>query len=306
VISASRRTDIPAWYSEWFGQRMRAGFCMVRNPFRPSQVRRVSLRPEDVAAIVFWTRWPTPLMEHLEELDRLGFAYVFQVTLTGLGEPLEPHPRSHAERLAAILALSDRIGPARVWWRYDPIVLGERFDAAFHLATFESLAKQLAGRCSRVTLSLIDWYRKTERRVAAMAGCGCVHRLAPTAPEALDLVRRLVDIARGLGLRPVACCEPAWVAGSSYAGASQPRSAVNLLEPAACIDAAELGRLFGLPLAAGRDPGQRPDCRCSPSIDIGAAHTCIGGCAYCYSTSSHEQALRAFRTHDPKSEFLHG
>lgn len=290
-VSASRRTDIPAWYATWFLNRVKAGFCMTRNPFRPSQTFRISLAPQDVRAIFFWTRWPVPLVKGLDLLDSMGHRYLFHFTLTGLGPPLEPFGPSLEERINAFARLADRIGPDRVWWRYDPIIMGQRLDADFHLANFDRLSKALENSTRRVTMSMVDWYRKTERRLSPLeTKTGPLHRLDGNEPQVLDLVRNLGLMARSRGMTPVSCCEP------DFAQAGIP--------PGACIDAQAVNTIFALNIASETDPGQRPHCSCAPSFDIGAPHTCIAGCAYCYSTTSHESALANHQRHAPESEFL--
>ena len=272
-------------------RRVAAGFCTVRNPFRQSQEYRVSLAPADVRALFFWTRWPLPMVPHIDELEARGLPSIFHVTLTGLPAPLEPTLRREEERLEAIRLLAGRIGPARVWWRYDPIILGENFTPEYHVATFSRLSKALQGATSRVTLSLVDWYRKTERRVGLVAGLtGDLHRLSGSEPAVLELVGELARIARSHGQEPVSCCEPSWEAAG--------------LRSAPCIDGEKAAALFGFSHEAGRDPGQRPDCRCSLSYDIGATDTCIGGCLYCYGTRSHEKAMAYHSRHDTEAEVL--
>lgn len=243
-------------------------------------------------AIFFWTRWPVPLMPHLDLLDQMGHRYIFHFTLTGLGPPLESQRPTTQERIDAFRALADRIGHDRVWWRYDPIIMGDRLDADYHCSRFHALSEALEGATNRVTLSLLDWYRKTERRITPLeADAGSLRRLTGPEPEVLELVTRLGQMARSRGITPVACCEPAF----QDAG----------IQPGACIDAAAANRIFGLAVKDERDNGQRERCCCAPSFDIGAAHTCISDCAYCYSTVSQEVALRNFARHDPQGEFLH-
>ena len=290
-ISASRRTDIPAWYTPWFMNRVRAGWCRSSNPFRPSQTYRISLDPASVNAIFFWTRWPAPMLPFLGELSGLGHRFVFHVTLTGLPAPLEPGRWSLDERIAAIQALSRLVGRERVWWRYDPIILGELLPPSFHLETFARLSAELAESTSRVTMSLVDWYRKTARRTAAVEGeTGALYRLSGDEPEVQDLAAGLAGLARSRGIAPVSCCEPGFAAAGVPSGA--------------CIDGTAVNRIFGTETPSGRDPGQRPHCRCAPSYDIGAASTCPGGCIYCYSTISQTAALANHARHNPNSEFL--
>ncbi len=290
-VSASRRTDIPAWYAPWFMGRVRAGYCRVRNPFRPSQSWRVALSAEAVRTLFFWTRHPGPMLPFMDELEGYRLPSLFHVTVTGLHPAIEPFPVALEARLDAIRSLAATIGPERVWWRYDPIVLSPVLSPDWHRENFRRLADALAGSTSRVTLSLVDWYRKTERRMKPLEPqLGPFARHAGDEPEVLALVADLAAAARARGMLPVSCCEPAW----REAG----------IEPGACIDAQAAGRLFGFAVDAGTDPGQRPHCRCAPSWDIGAPHTCPGGCLYCYSTSSHSRALEAGRRHRPDDEYL--
>ena len=290
-VSASRRTDILAWYTPWFMARIRAGFCQVANPFRPSQMTTVDLRPEAVSAIVFWTRRPRPIIPHLSELTDRGLNFVFHVTITGLPLPFEPSATSEKESLEAVDELARIIGPDRVWWRYDPIILSDVLNPAWHRQTFSRLATTLAGKTHRVTMSLIDWYRKTERRLALLESrFGPFRHAAAEDPDVVALAADLAGLARSHNIEPVACCEPAWHAAGIASGA--------------CIDAAALNQLFNLSTDLVRDPGQRPLCGCAPSYDIGANHTCLGGCLYCYATSSHARAETNHATHNPDSPVL--
>lgn len=289
-ISASRRTDLPAWYTPWLIHRFRAGYCTVRNPFRPSQHWRVDLTPDAVSAVVFWTRDPAPLLSHLDELHGQGHNTVFQFTLTPYPEELEPGLRPLEQRLATCRRLAQQIGPERVWWRYDPIVLADAMDPTWHAARFEVLARQLAGATSRVTLSFLDYYQKTRRRLAPVKETYGIWTDQEGTQPAGELARRLATIARHHGITPYGCCEPSWQDHG--------------IAPAACIDGLELARLFDLSVAVEQDKGQRTDCRCAPSFDIGAPHTCLGGCRYCYATSSQERAQANATAHDPLHDEL--
>lgn len=291
-VSASRRTDIPAWYSDWFIRRIRAGSCRVRNPFRPSQEWVVDLSPEAVKAVFFWTRNPAPLLPHLPEIHGYGHRTIFHFTVTALPPEMEPGLAPLKERIAAFRILAQTIGPERVWWRYDPIILSPVWTPEWHCEAFSTLAQQLRGATNRVTFSLVDWYRKTARRLEpAAARFGPFARADDQAPEGRALVARLAAIAALHNMRPVACCEPGW----AEAG----------VDSAPCIDAVAAGDLFGFEAETTRDPGQRTHCQCAPSFDIGAPHTCLGGCLYCYATSSHRRAQDAFAHHDPSLEGLH-
>lgn len=291
ILSASRRTDIPAYYADWFRNRLREGFCTVRNPFRPSQVRRVSLVRTDVDAFVFWTRDARPFARALDDLDRERFPYMFLVTLTGYPAPLEPGEPHIGELVGAFLELSHRVGPQRVAWRYDPVLLSNFTPPAFHRENFVTLARALQGSTGRVIVSVVDLYAKTRRRLDTLRAQGFEYPTDPwTGEEMGDLLRFIAREARSRGMEAVSCCEPS----------ARPFG----IEAGACVDAGLLNRLFGLALSQKKDRGQRPDCRCAVSVDIGSTDTCPRGCAYCYATRSFRGARERYRSHDPETESL--
>ena len=145
IISASRRTDIPAFYSEWFFNRVREGFVVTRNPFNADQMAKWRLDPEAVDAIVFWTKDPAPMLGRLRELDERGFSYYFQFTLTPYGRDVEPGVRGKGAVADTFRRLAEAVGPERVIWRYDPIFLGDAHTEAWHAERFGGLADALRG-----------------------------------------------------------------------------------------------------------------------------------------------------------------
>jgi len=285
IVSVSRRTDVPAFYGEWFVERLRAGFCLVPSPFNRFQVSRVSLARSDVDALVFWTRFPAPFAPAFDALDRRGDPYLVLLTLTGYGPPLEPGAPPVDDALRAARTLADRIGRQRLIWRYDPIIFGPGLDPSSHLVRFASLATGLEGLVEAVRVSFIDLYRKTRRRLAALPG-GDAFQVDPAATSgAGELLAGLARVAGEHGMSLSTCAEERdWSASDA--------------PPGACVDGALLDRLFGV-RAAAKDPGQRAHCRCAPSRDVGIPDTCLHGCVYCYATSSHEFAARRSTSHVP-------
>ena len=157
IISASRRTDIPAFYALWFLNRLGEGHVLVPNPFDPRSVSRVSLRPDTVDCIVFWTKNPAPMLPRLGELN--GFKYYFQFTLNPYGKDIERNLPSIEERIEIFRKLSETIGKERVVWRYDPILINETYDTRFHREAFARLARKLSNHTERCMLGFIDRYR---------------------------------------------------------------------------------------------------------------------------------------------------
>ena len=290
IVSASRRTDIPAFYGPWFAARLRAGRARVPNPFNPRQVREVELTPEAVTAFYFWTKNPAPFLPHLDLLDGMGHRYVFLHTLNDYPAPLEPFLPPVRDRLQTFLALSGRLSPARVIWRYDPIILSDRTDAAYHAETFERLARALSGATERVIISIVSFYAKTTRRLNRLEGFA-FDREAAGRPETGELLGRLAEIAGRHGMAISACADPADHTDLGIA-------------PGRCLDGRLLERLWGVPGPFRKDPGQRKACGCAESRDIGMPDSCLHGCPYCYSTVSHEAARRRHARHDPGGEML--
>lgn len=294
IISASRRTDIPALYSQWFMNRIRAGWCLVPNPMNPRQVSHVSLKPADVDAIVFWSKNPAPMLVHLDELDNSGFRYYFQFTINDYPEALEPSIPSLDDRISTFLNLSKHVGPLRVIWRYDPIILSNITNVDFHREKFASIARRLQGATHRVMVSIVHFYKKTDRRLSQLEQSGfSFDKEAISSPHIAYLIKDLASIAKQHNMESFTC-------------ASERDFTEFGTPPGRCIDGSLLHKLWRLPDNYPRDPYQRKHCRCSVSKDIGINDTCIQGCPYCYSTISNEIAQRRYREHDPNSPALWG
>ena len=301
VVSVSRRTDVPAFFARWFVRRVRAGFCEWVNPFG-GRVRQVSLLPEDVIAFVFWTRNPAPLMPFLDELERSGYAFYFHFTLNGYPRALEANNPPVELSIRRFRALADRIGPDRVFWRYDPVVLGQgaglALDADYHRRRFEHLAKELEGYTRRCYFSFVNWYQKTRRNLsrAGLEPGGAGEQVTG------DLTRLTAEVRRGLaaelaaigaahGITLYACCDDALVG-------------VGGVEKARCVDPEMIGRLRPDRAMSLKPRPTRDQCGCAESVDIGAYDTCLFGCAYCYATRSRAVALARYRAHRPDATRL--
>ncbi|MEL7639715.1 MAG: DUF1848 domain-containing protein [Solidesulfovibrio sp.] len=289
LISASRRTDIPAFYARWLMGRLRAGFCEVKNPFNANQVSRVSLAPADVAAIVFWTRDPRPLLPSLPEIRAMGHEPFFLFTLMDNPRALDPKCPGPDVSLPAFAALA-RALPGRVTWRYDPLVVTEKTPPDWHRATFGRLCAGLSGLTDRVVVSFVEPYRKIAGRMKELAAAG--YPLTPLADAAaVDLLLDLRDMAAARGMTLATCCQPELFQAAGIA-------------PARCIDPDWIEARIGASLPAGKDPHQRPGCGCAPSRDIGAYDRCLFACRYCYATSSEARARAGYRRHDPDAPSL--
>ena len=285
IISCSRRTDIPAFYSSWFFNRIDEGFVLVQNPMNPRQVRRVSLAPDDVDCIVFWTRNPAPMLDKLHLIQ--SFHYYFQCTLTPYSSDIEPNLPPKNERLDSFRRLSDRIGPERVIWRYDPILLSKDIRIDDHPDLFGVMARQLSGYTQKCIISFIDMYRHIANRMADLAV------RAPDEPEMWMLSEKIAQAAGRFGMKVETCTEEIDLAGLGIGHGS-------------CIDARLISKITGKPIAAEKDKNQRKLCGCAASVDIGQYDTCRYFCKYCYANVSPKKIEKNSALHDDQSPLLIG
>jgi hypothetical protein len=292
IISASRRTDIPAFYAEWFMNRIRAGYCAVPNPFNRNQISHVWLKPEDVDVIVFWTRNARPLLLRLAELDERGYRYYFQYTVMDNPRVIDPKSPPLEASLKTFRELADRIGPQKVIWRYDPIVFSSMTGPEFHQATYQHIAQALRGYTYRSVISIVDVYRKAEKRLRELAKQGA--ELLPCEGKPFgDLMHALVHTADENDMEIVSCAEEIDL---------QPYG----VRPGKCVDDEYIAKTFGINVTSKKDPSQREACNCVVSKDIGMYNSCLYGCQYCYATSSFERAKINYGKHNPNSPSLIG
>lgn len=291
IISASRRTDIPAFYSQWFINRVREGYCFVVNPFNRKQVSRVSLLPSDVEVIAFWTKNPGPLLNNLHELDERGFKYYFQYTINGYSAPLEPNLPKLDTTIETFNKLALRLGSERLIWRYDPILISNITGYDYHIEQFSRIALALRGKTQRVTISIVDEYRKALTNFKNLKKQNiCISK--PHNQEFSTLMLALNEIARRNGLEIYSCAETFDL--KPYG-----------ISPGKCIDDQYIRRVFGRDVSRAKDRSQRLECGCIQSKDIGAYDSCLHGCAYCYAGTLNS-GLKNREHHDVNSPSLIG
>jgi DNA repair photolyase len=288
IISASRRTDIPAFYSEWFMQRIRAGSAKVHHPFTRQEIS-VSLKPEDVAAVVFWTKNFEPMLKHLDELEERGFNCLVHYTITGLGKNFEPNVPEPERSVETLKKLSERIGPERVLWRFDPIILTEKIGEAETISRFEKLSAQLAGHTRRVYFSFVELYARVLRRIKIYESESKDRVLEPELETKQRISQTLAELARAKGMSIYACCQPDLVGFG--------------IEQASCMDARLIAKLAGKNFELKPSP-TRKGCGCYYSLDIGAYDSCPHLCWYCYANSHPALVKKRRASHRPESEFL--
>jgi len=282
IISASRRTDIPAFYSEWFLNRIKEGFLFVPNPRNPNLLSRVELSPEKIECIVFWTKNPAPFIPHLDILDKLKYLYYFEFTLTAYQNDIEKNLPAKEKLITTFKQLSSRLGPDRVDWRFDPIIINEKFDIEWHQKSFRNICSEIHKYTNRCIISFVDPYSHISKYFAE-----------PKEEDIHKLAASLAQIAKEFEMPLFTCSEK--IDLSPYG-----------INHCSCIDKNKIEKLTGYSIDAKKDPGQRKSCGCIESIDIGIYNTCEHGCLYCYATTSEKTVLKQVENHSQYSPLLSG
>lgn len=288
IISASYKTDIPAFYGEWFMNRLRAGYCRMVNPYNQRAIR-VDLTLAGVDGFVFWTKNVGPFLPQLDEVAERGYPFMVQVGINGYPRSLEFSVVDAQRSVGHMKVLRGRYGPRAAVWRYDPIVFSSVTPLDFHRRNFAQLARSLAGMTDEVVVSFAQIYKKTRRNMEwAAKQFGFVWE-DPADSVKLALAEELATLAQQHGMRLSMCAQEAYLAPG--------------VQAAHCVDGQRLAEIAGHPLAAGIK-GNRPDCLCYQSRDIGEYDTCPHGCVYCYAVQNRALAQMRYRAHDPAGEFL--
>lgn len=282
IISASRRTDIPGYYSDWFMQRLQAGYALTRNPMNYSQVSHISLSKEVVDCIVFWTKDAGNMMDKLQYIDEAGYKYCFQYTITPYASDIEQNLRDKKYIIQNFQWLSSKLGKHCMVWRYDPIIINDKYTVQYHIKAFEAMCRELALYADRVIISFVDLYKK------------CPGVMQKADEDTVKLIsKEFGSIAKENGILIQTCCEEYDL--SAYG-----------IQKGGCIAADLIEKVCGYKLKTKADKGQRKNCGCIESIDIGAYNTCLNGCIYCYANGSKETVEKNNLNHNPKAEFLLG
>ncbi len=286
IISVSRRTDIPFCYSEWFFNRIKAGYVYVRNPMNPHWISEISLSPDVVDGIVFWTKNPAPMLDRLDELR--DYTFYFQFTLNPYGSDVEQNvPSKNEVVVPAFQKLSSAIGKERVVWRYDPILLNGKYTLQYHIRYFERLCDKLADYTEKCTVSFLDLYKNIQRRISPLG------IIAPSQGQMEELMGSFCEIAGEHGIYIDTCAEEA---DFSKFG----------IQHACCIDVKRLERIGQYKLDVGRDKNQRTACGCASSTDIGTYNSCKNGCVYCYANFNQKIVNDCCGRYDVNSPLLCG
>jgi len=286
IISASRRTDIPAFYSEWFFNRIKEGFVLVPNPFNLSMISRIQLNPDVVDCIVFWTKNPAPMINKLEKLN--DYKYYFQYTLNPYGKDIENNLTDVPKRIEIFKKLADKIGREKVVWRYDPILINDKYNVNFHKETFAYIAHELRDHTERCMLGFIDHYKHISTELHS-------HNIQRLKME--DIREMAVSFKENIQNYPIHLDTCTVKVDLSDLG----------IPSGMCVDKKLIEKIVGYPISAKKDSNQRAVCQCIESIDIGTYETCLHGCIYCYAIKGNYNTVTGNRKiHDKHSPLMIG
>ena len=287
ILSVSRRTDIPAFYSKWFINRINEGFLYVVNPFNRKQISKIELNLNTIDCFVFWTKDPKPMMSSLNVLDSKGFKYYFQFTLNSYGKDIEKGTRKKTKIIKTFIDLSKKIGKEKVIWRYDPILINDYYSKEYHYKWFEEICKRLNGYTEKCVISFLDLYEKTKRNTKDLS----LYEIKKE--DMYEIGRNLANIAKKYNIIIETCSED-----------------IDLLncgiKKGKCIDDKLISKILNTELKVNKDDTQRKECGCVKSIDIGSYNTCKHYCSYCYANFNYKMVEENSKNYDEKSPLLVG
>lgn len=288
IISASRRTDIPAFYGDWLMNRISAGFAGYSNPFN-SKKYIVSLKREDTAAIVLWSKNFSPFLNNAILLKDEGYSLFFNYTITGLPEIFEPEGPQTDESIDTIKQLSSKFSPDHINWRYDPILISDITGADYHLDKFKFLCSKLTGYIKRCYISFPTPYGKVKNSFKKFTSRTGISIISEDIPARIDLAEKLSGIGEQYGIRTYSCC------GDYLTG--------NKILKGRCIDGTIISSICGENLANLKLRPTRKECGCTDSVDIGVYNSCPHGCIYCYANSNAAQTSSFYRRYKSDPEY---
>lgn len=297
IVSASRATDIPAFYSDWFVNRIKEGYLIKFNPYnnRPYKINFC-----DTKFIVFWTKNPEPIIKHLPFFDSLGIRYYFQYTLNDYSrEGYEKNVLPLKDRIETFKNLSDIIGKEKVVWRFDPLILSGKIALKDLLLRIENTGDEISNYTKRLVISFFDNYKSVEKNLKKF-GFSDIREFEKS--EITEFATGLSSLNKKWNLGLSACSED--ISLLKYKITKGRCIDSNLIREICSDDSFMLKYLEE---NSGKDKSQRPLCGCIPSTDTGQYNTCIHGCAYCYATRNPVLAINNYRLllKNPKSESMY-
>ena len=284
ILNTGGRTDTVQYYSEWLLNRFREGYVLSRNPLFPEIVNRIELNPETIDVVVFCSKDYSPILPRLHEIsDRFNCYYHY--TITAYGTDIEPRVPSIEDSIRTLKALAAQVGPEKIAWRYDPVLLTEKYTIERHLETFDRMARELTPYVDRCIFSFVEMYKKLEVNMPEL--------LPVSEEDKLTLAENLGAIAQRYSLWLQTCATR-----TDYEQFGIHRSG--------CMTTEIFSQALGIEFKKTPHKGNRLGCACMESRGLGDYTSCPNGCRYCYANKDHAKALQNYLTHNPDSPLLLG
>ena len=284
IINTGQRTDIPAFYSKWFINRIREGFVLVRNPYYPTIVTKFILDPKVVDVIGFCTKNPRPMFPYLDEIKNFG--QFWYVSITGFEKDLEPNVPPINQVIEDFRFLSNKVGKRAIGWRYTPIIVTEKYTKEYHIKMFEHIASELEGYTSLVAFGFVDLYPKLMKNHP---------EIKDTDDETkIEIAKAFMETAKKHHMDLRLCSKEKWLKdyGVDVEGCMRINDYENSID--ASLDVKQ------------KMEARKSYCACYLSNDIGSYNSCMHLCKYCYANGNENQIRRNYLNHDDNSPLLIG
>ena len=283
IINTGARTDIPAFYSQWFINRIHEGYVLVRNPYNQKQVTKYILDPKVVDCLAFCTKNPEPMLKHMEEIKQ--FNQYWFVSITPYGKEIEENVPEKDKVIESFKKLSRIVGINNIGWRYDPILLTAEFTVERHIQEFEEMCQKLNGYVHDVTISFIDLYKKLQK--------SCPDLKAPNRVQEETIAKAFAEIASEYDMIVHGCYERKELSRFG-------------IDTSGCMSQQIVEKALNYKITPTHVNKPRPHCNCLMGYDIGAYSSCLHMCRYCYANSSKNMVIENYQTHDDNSPLLLG
>lgn len=284
IINTGGRTDTVQYYSEWLLNRFKEGFVYSRNPFSPEKVTKYELTPDKVDCVVFCSKNYEPILNRLNEITDKFNTY-FYYTITAYDKDIEPRVPTIEKSIEILLKLEEITSAKRIAWRYDPVLLTDKYTIDYHLETFENMSKQLSGHIDRCIFSFVEMYKKLKTNMPEITEL--------SNSEKTELAKGLGEIAEKYNIIIQTCATD--IDYTSFG-----------INPSGCMNLDILGKANNIRFKKLKHKGMRKNCKCIETRDIGAYDTCPNGCKYCYANSTPQKAIENYKKHNPNSPILFG
>ena len=283
ILNTGNRTDIPAFFSDWFYSRIQEGYVCVRNPYFPNQVTKYRLDPQVIDIICFCTKNPKPMLSRLDLIK--GYKQFWFVTITPYNQSIEPHVPNKNEIIRSFIELSKKIGSHCIGWRYDPIFLNDYYTIDYHLHIFEKMCQKLSGYTNQCVISFIDLYQKTKKNFKDVQEVN--------ENDQIYLCQKFVEIGKRYHIEIYTCHENETLKTTG-------------VHTSGCMNQQIIEKALDCSLKLPKISEARQGCRCLLNNDIGVYNTCLHGCLYCYANYDRSTVLNNYKKHNKKSPFLIG